>query len=162
MKKRPILLLELVISLVLFGAIVGILFSSYRELSLAKVQIRKDKEWVLSRQKLQLRLAQIFSNVKTMKMADSSCLMTYDNGVDVQTEFRGILEGMLFIDKGRLALVSWPEKGIGRKEILLEPASYFSFEFFDSKKGTWAATYPEQKPFMMKMTIDNIPYPFFL
>lgn len=154
--------MELVISLVLFGAIIGILFSSYREFSIAKTSLRKEKELILNRQKLQLRLGQIFSHLKTLKMDNASCLLSYDNGIDPNPDFRGILEAMLFIDKGRLALVTWPEKGVGKKEFLLESASSFSFSFFDAKTGGWTSEYPEQKPLMMKFEVDKTTYPFFL
>ncbi len=154
--------MELVISLVLFGAIIGILFSSYREFSLAKITLRKDKELILDRQKLQLRLGQIFSSLKTLKIEENACHLSYDNGIDLEKEFRGELEAMLLVDRGRLALVTWAEQGKARKEILCESAKSFSFNFFDAKKGTWTATYPEQKPLMIKMTIDQTTYPFFL
>jgi hypothetical protein len=162
MKKRPILLMELVISMVLFSVIIGILFSSYREFSLAKISLRKDKELILTRQKLQLRLGQIFSSLKTLKIENNACHFSYDNGIDLEKEFRGQLEAMLLIDKGRLALVSWPEKGDARKEIICESAKSFSFSFFDTKTGAWIPKYPEQKPLMMKITIDQTTYPFFL
>lgn len=162
MKKRPVLLLELMISLVLFSIIIGILFSSYREFSLAKTSLRKEKELILTQQKCQLRLGQIFSHLKTLKVENNTCHLSYDNGIDIQKEFRGSLEAMLLIDKGRLALVTWSEKGEARKEILSESAKSFSFQFFDTKKGTWSSQYPEQKPLMMKFTIDKTHYPFFL
>ena len=158
--------MELVISLILFGAIIGILFSSYREFSLAKIALRKDKELILNRQKLQLRLGQIFSSLKTLKIEEKACHLSYDNGIDLEEEFRGQLEAMLLIDKGRLVLVTWGEKGAekgkARKEILHESATSFSFSFFDSKQGAWIPKFPEQKPLMMKMTIDQTTYPFFL
>jgi hypothetical protein len=162
MQKRPILLMELVISLVLFGAIIGILFSSYREFSLAKIALRTDKELILNRQKLQLRLGQIFSSLKTLKIEENACHLSYDNGIDLEKDFRGQLEAMLLIDKGRLALVTWAEKEKVRKEILCESAKSFSFSFFDTKNGAWTSKYPEQKPLMMKITIDQTIYPFFL
>jgi len=154
--------MELVISMVLFGFIIGILFSSFKEFSIAKTTLRKDKELILNRQKLQLRLGQIFSSLKTLKIENNACHLSYDNGIDLEEEFRGQLEAMLLIDKGRLALVTWPEKGDARKEIICEPAKSFSFSFFDTKEGAWTSKYPEQKPLMMKITIDQTPYPFFL
>lgn len=162
MQKRPVLLLELVISLVLFGVIIGFLFSSYREFSITKITLSKEKDLIFNRQKLQLRLGQIFSHLKTLKMEGSDCLLSYDNGIDVEPDFRGPLEAMLYIDKGRLALISWPKKGIERKEILFESARFFSFDFFDPKTGTWTSRYPEQKPLMMKIIVDGTQYPFFL
>jgi hypothetical protein len=162
MKKRPILLMELVISMVLFSIIIGILFSSFREFSLAKTSLRKDKEFILNRQKLQLRLGQIFSSLKSLKIENNACHLSYDNGIDLEKDFRGSLDAMLLIDKGRLALVSWGEQGKVRKEILCECAKSFSFSFFDAKIGTWSPQYPEQKPLMLKITIDKTPYPFFL
>jgi hypothetical protein len=162
MKKRPVLLLELMISLVLFSVIIGILFSSYKEFSLAKTMLRKEKEAILAQQKCQLRLGQIFSHLKTLKIEGNACHLSYDNGIDIEKEFRGSLEAMLLIDKGRLALVTWPEKGGARKEILCDSAKTFSFEFFDTKKGDWSYQYPDQKPLMMKFTLDETTYPFFL
>ncbi len=148
--------------MVLFAVIIGILFSSFREFSIAKTALRKDKELILSRQKLQLRLGQIFSHLKTLKIENNACHLSYDNGIDLEKDFRGQLEAMLLIDKGRLALVSWPEEGKARKEILCESAKSFSFSFFDTKIGAWVPIYPEQKPLMMKITIDQTTYPFFL
>jgi hypothetical protein len=162
MKKRPILLMELMISMVLFSIIIGILFSSFREFSLAKNSLRKDKELILNRQKLQLRLGQIFSSLKTLKIENNACHLSYDNGIDLEKDFRGQLEAMLLIDKGRLALVSWGEQGKVRKEIICESAKSFSFNFFDTKKGIWISAYPEQKPLMMKIIIDQTTHPFFL
>ncbi|HEX4839747.1 MAG TPA: hypothetical protein VFU89_04835 [Rhabdochlamydiaceae bacterium] len=162
MKKRPVLLLELVISLALFSTIIGILFSSYKEFSLAKTSLRKEKELVLGKQKFQLRLGQIFSKLKTLKVENNACHLSYDNGIDSEEEFNGALEAMLLIDKGRLALVTWSDKEAVRKEILFESAKSFSFQFFDAKKGIWSHQYPDQKPFMMQLIIDTTPYPFFL
>lgn len=162
MRKNPVLLLELVISLALFGAMIGFLFSSYREFSITKTTLSKEKELILNRQKLQLRLSQIFSHLNTLKMEGSDCLLTYDNGIDIEPDFRGPLEALLLIDKGRLALVTWSKKGQGRKEILFESARSFKFDFFDPKTGNWTPLYPEQKPVMMKIFVDGTPYPFFL
>lgn len=148
--------------MVLFSLIIGILFSSYKEFSLAKTSIRKDKALILARQKLQLRLGQIFSSLKTLKVENNACHLSYDNGIDLKEEFRGPLDAMLLIDRGRLAFISWSEKGEARKEIICESAKSFSFTFFDTKTGKWGPTYPEQKPTMMKITIDETPYPFFL
>src|SRR5579872_5336313 len=126
MKKRPILLLELVISMVLFSIIIGILFSSYKEFSLAKTSMRKDKELILARQKLQLKLGQIFSNLKSLKVENNACHLSYDNGIDLEKDFRGQLDAMLLIDKGRLVFVSWGQQDKVRKEILCESAKSFS------------------------------------
>ncbi len=162
MRKRPVLLLELLISLVLFVIIIGILFSSFKELFLAKFVLKKDKETILTRQKLQLRLTQIFSNTTKLKCEKGVCLLTYDNKLDPDKNFRGPLEAMLYIDKGRLAFVTWPEKGEGRKEILYESANFFKLSFFDTDKRDWNSAYPKQ-PFMMKMTLDdNFELPLFL
>lgn len=154
--------MELVISLVLFGAIIGILFSSYREFSLAKTTLRKEKELILNRQKMQLRLGQVFSQLKSLKVEDQICHFSYDNPFDTEAAFRGELEAMLLIDKGRLALVTWSDKEKARKEIVCESAKSFKFLFFDTKKGDWSPLYPEQKPLMIKMTVDETTYPFFL
>ena len=125
MRKRPVLILELLISLTLFTVIIGILFSSFKELTLAKTTLRKDKELILNRQKLQLRLSQILSRVSELELKNEGCFMTYKNELDWNKNFRGTLEGMLYIDAGRLVFVSWPEEGNARKEILYEAATTF-------------------------------------
>jgi hypothetical protein len=165
MRKRPFLLLELLISLVLFAGIAAVLFSSYRELALAKSVLQKYKEPILERQRLQLRLYQIFSHFKGTKSEQKklSYHFTYENGADLDPKFRGVLDAMIYIDRGNLTMVSWPEKKEGRTEILFEGVQDFYFQFFDEKTGQWTRNYPEQKPFMIKLKINNtLELPFFL
>jgi hypothetical protein len=164
MRKRPVLLLELTISMVLMAAIVGILFASYREVSVVKADLKKEKEFVFNRQRLQLRLLQIFSHLNVVKPIDPQHLFfSYDNGPDLDSAFRGAVEGMLFIDRGKLYLATWPEKGNPRLEALYENVSKLELEIFDSEKGQWSPDYPTTKPFMMKLSLDkNMEIPFFL
>jgi hypothetical protein len=161
-RKRPVLLLELLISLVLFGFIFTILFSSFQELSRSKFALRKDKEIILPRQKLQLRLTQIFSTATKVDCEVGTCLLAYDNSLDPDEDFRGPLEGMFYIDAGRLAFVTWSKNGKGRKEILYDSADFFTLSFFDEKIKDWNPNYPEQKPFMMKIALDSFTIPLFL
>jgi hypothetical protein len=163
MRKRPVLLLELCIAMVLMGGIVAVLFSSYTDLSLSKFHLKEEKEKVFNRQRLHLRLEQIFSRLGSWKVLEKEgCFFSYDNGADLDPAFRGVVEGMIYIDKGELILTTWPEKGDPRQEILCENANNFSIEFFDSSKGEWIAGYPAEKPFMIKMKLNKEEIPFFL
>jgi hypothetical protein len=163
MRKRPVLLLELCIAMVLMAGIVAILFSSYTDLSLAKFHLKEEKEKVFNRQRLHLRLEQIFSGLGSWKdLEKKGYFFSYDNGADLEAPFRGVVEGMIHIDKGDLILTTWPEKGNPRMEVLCENIDNFSIKFFDSAKGEWIVGYPAVKPFMIMMKLNNEEIPFFI
>lgn len=145
------------------AGIVAILFSSYTDLSLAKFHLKEEKEKVFNRQRLHLRLEQIFSRLGSWKdLEKKGCFFSYDNGADLDPAFRGVVEGMIHIGNGELILTTWPEKGDPRQEILCENIDDFSIKFFDSSKGAWIEGYPAVKPFMIMMKLNNEEIPFFL
>ena len=165
MTKRPFLLLEFMIALSLLGIIVAFLFSSYRDLSLTKAVLQKERGEILSRQKLQLRLGQVFSGLRTLELKHPHCCtLTYDNGTDPDIQFCGLLEGQLHTDaKNRLVLVSTSKQGSQRQEILGEDIKSFELKFFNRQKGEWENKYPSEKPFMMQMVVNkSVTLPFFL
>ncbi len=165
MVKRSFLLLEFMIALSLLGIIVAFLFSTYRDLSLTKTILQKERQEILSRQKLQLRLGQIFSQLNTLEIKQPhSYTFTYDNGTDPDLQFCGLLTGHLQIDpKHRLVLVSTSNQGPTRQEILGEEIKSFELKFFNRQKGEWENKYPSEKPFMMQLTLNHsITLPFFL
>lgn len=162
--KRSFLLLEFMIALVLLGVITAFLFSSYRDLSLTTATLQKEREEILQRQKLQLRLSQVLSHLTKIETKDRSYLFRYDNQTDPDPLFCGILEGSLYIDtKKHLILVSTSKKGGSRQEVLCEAAHSFELQFFNRAEGEWDQKYPDEKPFMAKIILNKSTIlPFFL
>lgn len=160
MKKRPFLLLELSIALILLTGVIAILFSSYRELSVGKHKLKECRENIFNKQRLQLRLNQIFSGLKVFESTQT--LFSYDNGVDIDPNFRGTIEGLFHLDKDNLLLVTWPENGEPRVELLMEKVESFSVRFFDPAKGVWLDSFSTPKPFMAIVKINKEEIPLFL
>lgn len=164
MKKKPFLILEATIALVLITVLIGIVFSSYQQLVVSQHYLKESKKSILSQKKLQLRLKQIFSNVISFeKKNEHFYLVTYDNKGDLDPLFRGQLQGMFYIDsipqksksQRKLVLTTWPKKGDPRLEVLFENIESFSFLFFDEQKKEWTDHYPKTTPFMIKLFIDK-------
>jgi hypothetical protein len=166
MQRRPVLLLELMISLALFGTIMVFLLSSYKDLTLTKKFLHDEKEKIFGRQRVQLRLTQVFSRLKETKIEKGRYLLTYDNGADPEEQFRGEVKGMFYLDGKRLCLITYPKSGVERKEILMTGIDDFILRFFDAKKAEWDPLFPEKKTFMAKLTLiiknDQVELPLLL
>lgn len=163
-KKRPFLLLELSIALILMAAIVTILMSSYRELSLAKKALDNDRAVVLQKQRLVLRLEQVLAKVVSWReVKTNQYVFTYNNGPDLEPSFRGEVEAMLYLDLDQLCMITWPNnKEPPRIEVLTNQLKEFSFEFFDTEQGLFEKKFPKEKPWMAKCVIDGEAIAFFL
>ena len=135
------------------------LLSSYRELVLAKTLLRKDKERILTQQRVELRLAQVFSKLEKIKSENKSFFLTFDNGLDSDPAFRGVIEGTLYIDKEkRLTLATWPQensKDKPRVEVLMENIDDFKLRFLDTGLAGFVEDYPKEKPSMMKVFLES-------
>lgn len=164
MHKRPILLLELMIALVLLGAISAFLFTTYRDLSLAKTVLKKERKEIFDRLKLQLRLCQVLSQLKTVEQkSPHSYLFTYDHGSDPDPHFVGLVDGHLHLSGQRLVLISTSKQGVTRQEILSENINTFELKFFNRQKGIWQTQYPPEKPLMIQLVLNHsLTIPFFL
>ncbi len=167
-RKSPFLLLELVISLAIMGLILGILLMGFQQTLLTKKELRREREIVLSRQRLMLRLSSLFRSVESCEPdSKGGYRLRYEGGIDPDFHFRGALKGLLTIDHERLKLTSWPEKGEPRLEIFDEGIQTFSLLFFDEAKGEFSSSFPKKKPFMMKAILitsinETVELPLFL
>lgn len=162
-KRHAFLLLELTISLVIMGIVMGMLFLGYQQTLMAKQKIHEEKEKVLHKQRLLLRLRQIFRSVESFKeVPKQGFFLTYDASMDPDPDFRGMLEGVLFLDRNRLVLMSWSNEGKSRVEVLYENVGSASYLFFDSKTGSFEEKFPETSPLMVKVELDKWEIPLFL
>jgi hypothetical protein len=136
-------------------------------MAVARIPLTKEKERILSLQRMQLRLHQILSSVSSWKKgAKESCVFVCVNSFDIDPAFRGEIKGIIYIDNNNLCVELLPDKDFAkappRLEIVLENISHFSIKFFDSAEGKWTESYPQIKPFMVKGSFDNMEIPFFL
>lgn len=164
-RRQPILLLELLISLLLMGIVVETLFLGYRQAAVSRQQLYEEKEVVLERQRLLLRLSAVFQTIQSCQQVAEGWFFSYDGGIDHEARFRGPLDALLCIKNGRLLLISWAKDRVSRVETLYEhpQCKTLSFDFFDSKSGSFKSIFPESKPCMMKLKIDSLfELPFFL
>ena len=106
---------------------------------------------IIERQSLQTRLQDLFTSLTRPSTGSSlytqsfpkeeleSLVAYFDNGVDPDPAFSGVLLGRIFLDgKKNLCLASWPidsEKNrTWRKEVLLSKVTDFSLEFLGEKR----------------------------
>ncbi len=155
--------------MVLMAAIVAILFSSYKEFSLAKKELQADKDVVFNKQRLRLRLEQIFSQLISWREIDErSYSFTYNNGADLDPSFRGEVEGMIYLDeKKSLYVITWgKDQAPPRLEMVATDAEQLVVKFFDSSTGNFVTNYPQNRPFMIKVYLsknkNNHPIPLVL
>ena len=164
-RRQSILLLELLISLLIMGIVLEMLFLGYRQAVFTQQKFCKEQEIVLRRQRLLSRLGTVFQTLQSCQKVTEGWFLRYDGGMDPEIHFRGPLEALLSVKGGQLLLISWPQAGPPRVETLYEDKDMktLSFQFFDSKRGEFRPLFPETPPIMMKLIIDStLVLPFFL
>ncbi len=171
--KRNFTLIEVMIGLVLAGALFGMLMQFYKSLCCARVDAEKIKERIFYRQCMQHTLMGFFAHICPMQedlvgmqtMAFSGCkgeglFFSYENGVDPDPRFCGKLQAAVFLDmQGAVQLVTsfetrWVHKpseieelvrlGQARTRVLCRHVNALRFAFFDEKKASWVHTLSEE------------------
>ena len=184
-KKQALSLLEVVIALALTSVVLLFLFSYFREITVADVEMQKVQEKLFARERVQLRLMQIFSNLtsdeKTSFFYTETApeafgvrlVFTFENGIDEDEMLSGNVKGVLQLAKNRtLELRTLPLEGkeVGRSELLMEHVKNFSFKIFDLEKKIWQDAWPEERqasPAMIKIILEKeekekVEFAFFL
>ncbi len=164
-KKRPFTLIELMIGLALSAILLGFLFHFYTTLSTAHIDLAKNKEGVLSKQRVQLRLNQVLSLAsEPFYVKEGALIFKYDNGIDPHPQFCGPLTGMLYVnEKKQLSLVTWSKEKEPRKEVLFPNVSSYAMSFFDPiEKKTWTSHWEKKLPAMTKLAINDFTLLFFM
>lgn len=146
-KKRTIILFEVLIALSLTALLLTYLFSFFVECAKLEVKLDSARKAILARSMVQTRIQNILSMIDR-GTSEPACLYTklfekenqeslvaiFDNGIDPDPAFSGPIMGRLFIDeKGSFTLASWPlskAKNLPwRTEVLLSQVERFEFEF---------------------------------
>ncbi len=151
MKKKSFTLVEVLIAMVLMGILVGFLFKTHLETSLAASKLTYKKQILARDQRLYFRLSQIFSSKASVKKQEDQLILHYDGGLDRDPDFRGPLTSLLYYKDKNVYLATWPEKGDPRLELLWENAPDLTLLLV-----------PEKNPTLVKITINKIEFPFFL
>ncbi len=151
--KRPLSLLEVMISLALASILLTTLFSSFRELmqtnaKLSKMHQEKHWEYVLN-----VRLTQIFEAIHSdalfttepyRDIAPKALHFMFNNGIDADPKFCQELEGFLFLSKEKeLCLVIQSKGGSERKEIFVKNGKDYSLQFFDPVSKKWVSDWSQ-------------------
>lgn len=162
--KRAFTLIEVMIGLSLSAVLLAFLFQFYTTLSKSHLELAKSKEEVLSAQRVQLRLDQVFGAVSQSFYTEKGALIfNFDNGIDPDPHFCGPVTGMLYLDeKEQLSLVTWSHLKEPRKEILVPKVTSYRLSFFDQiDKKTWVSQWKKEVPVMTKLVVNEKTFLFF-
>jgi|GEM_PF-2789245 len=150
-KLHALTLTEVMISLGLFSVVLASVFSSFRNSTILQTKAEAIRKDVLQRSSLLQRLSNVFLYVDTKsfkQQEDGSIRFSFDNQIDPEGEFAGMIEAHLYLDdRYDLILESFSKKkDRSRKEILLSDILEVTFERDERA---------------MVMIIDRVTYPFF-
>jgi hypothetical protein len=132
--------MEVMIGLSLLSLILGMIFSTLHQETVLQHRIHKMQQETLSKMDLQQRLDKIFSNIsppdpisnhRSMYSSDSheSLFVFFDNGIDPDPIFSGIVQGLINLDKTNLVLHYYVDDEPARTMILKENVQSLAFEF---------------------------------
>lgn len=165
--KRYFTLLEVVIGLLIAGALFSALMQLYKNISFSHIEAERVREKVFQRESVQLTLMRVFSGVCPLNedlnclckkdfLAGEAFIFAFDNGVDPEPKFCGKVYGALYVDKQQnLCLFTtftdaWLEDLEGMSKYLqskqgrlLKIASGIEsvrFAFFEEKIKRWEST----------------------
>ncbi len=153
-KKHHITLIEVMISLFLTSIILTVLFGYFVQITKIEKKLEVAKADVFQKQHIQIRLSNIFSNASLKKFSDEQYFFTekeknektslyfaFDNGIDPDPKFSGIVVGKLFIDDEKnLKLKIWGTdnkeilENIVRDETLFKNIKKIEFRFLSNKE----------------------------
>jgi hypothetical protein len=150
-QKRPFILFELMIALVLTAILLSVLLRFFINCVMIDKKIDTARRALHSYQQLEMRLSSLFTSLVPSStlphpvpcfytIDEPALIAVYDNGIDPDPAFSGPILAKLFLDQDNLAILLWPlekkEREITRKEILLAHVSGFEFEFLTPKHSS--------------------------
>lgn len=150
--KKPFLLFEILIGLSLMAILLSLLFSFMVQSLRVEKKMEKARSAILERQNLQIRLQDLFTTISPgaehpalytqlfPKEKKISLVTLFDNGIDPDPLFSGIVIGRIYLDElNNLCLVYWPRDPFinrhWRKEILISDISDMSFQFLTTDEN---------------------------
>lgn len=184
--KKNFLLLEILIALSLMATMISLLFSFMVQSLRVEKKMEKARFAILERQNLHIRLQDLLTSLspgnglpalysqKFPKEENESLVVFFDNGIDPDPLYSGIVRGRIYIDETHnLCLVYWPleeeKRRLWRKEILLSNVSKISLQFLGTgeisdmpghpkPKAVWDLFWPKEKtelPSLIRITLKQ-------
>ncbi len=178
MKKRPLILLEIMIALSLTALLLTTLARFFAGCLKMDQKIEQLRSSLAGRQKVQVCLSSIFTSMAPLPGSAALCTLddegtslglSFDNGIDPDPKFSGQVIGKLFVDESsNLCLAIWPideEATFCRKEILCPNVQKMNLKFFAKKKAAspsfgfeWRSTWPKESgalPPMVRLSLTQ-------
>ena len=155
MKRRPVLLLELLTAFILMGGVLALLMSGFSDAIKAKNLMRHEKEKILTRARLQLKFSALMKEmISGVEIEENQYYFRCKGGADPDPAFRSDLDAVLCLREKKLILFTFPELGLPRHELLAENISAIEFKFFDDEKGAFSHIAPKS-PRMIKVILNK-------
>jgi hypothetical protein len=174
-QKKAALLLEVLIGLSLTAIILTSLFSFFVESVRLEMKLEKAREEMVARGNLQTRLETVFIGSsrlytdKSTQKKDKKLLLEFDNQIDPDPAFSGMIHGALYVDGGKnLVLHTSPldeSSKEWRAEILLKDVERFQFDFLKAKWSTEREKTEMGLPQVVRLTVwrpDPLQFAFHL
>lgn len=184
MKKRPLILFEILIALSLTAILLTFLFSFFVESARMEKKLDTARMAISNRAHLQTRLQSVFSSLSQEglytkqfgKEKGTSLVAFFDNGIDPDPAYSGSIIGRLFIDEeNNLSFATWPldadKNRPWRKEILLPHVERLELEFLGKKTAdahgkkekirditanlAWRTHWQEGTPSIIRLTLQE-------
>jgi hypothetical protein len=170
-KKRPALLLEIIIGLGLSACLFTVLFRFLVSYATIEKKVEIAQIVLLERERIQQKLGELFTSIETNTKEKSfytlqfpnekstSLIILYNAGVDPDPAFSGLNTGRLYLNtKGEFCLTQWTlAQEDYRTEVLLKNITALDWELFGQKpkknmKATlvgdswaWLPTWPKEQ-----------------
>ncbi len=156
------------------GILMSSIFSYLRITSTIQQKIVGAERQILSRAQLQNRLDQIFSQLVPKEENQTNFYLDnrgtlhfcFDNVIDFDKTFSGLLNGKLYIDRQQLILEISPlceEKNAPlRREVLFTPLEKFSIEFYENFREKPENVWPKENnafPAAIKLIVETTAEP---
>ena len=141
LRKYAFTLMEVMVSFVILSIVLSVIFSSLCRETLLKKKLEQMEKEVMERVELQQTLDRLFANLSfpedqgdkpplySMKGSHPILVLTFDNGVEPNPLFCGVLKGLLLVEKRALILKLHPGKDFERIQVLKNNIDSLLFEF---------------------------------
>lgn len=184
MKKKPFLLLEILIALSLASILLFFLFSFFTQSVKLESKIQNVATQLLQKQKTHNLIQDYFISIAqiedmpsfyTKRFNNEKCdslVFVFDHGIDPDPAFSGVILGKIFLDEeSNLSICIWPIlenkkiPNLWRKQTLLKNVENVTFSFIGDSKGqsdkeifSWESSWPKEEqniPLFMKMEVKK-------
>ena len=157
------LLLEMLIAFSLMVGVIAVLMYGLFDAIQAKNRVKKDREQIITEQRLRLRFQLLFKDATDIKrISDNNYYIRYKGGIDPDPHFRNEVEALLELKNNILTLTSYPPEEAARRELLCEHILSIEVLLFDEQAEEFLPTFPKHKPRLMKVKVSGKELPLFL